>query len=232
MLTDPAHCPPRPRTAVPSDVADYRPAVAAALRGAKRGGAAGLTGMRAEHSKVLLQDQPALEFLAYAATRLANAQVPADIVPGIALARLTALSKRARHSDKGRFRAPLRRVGQPLLTEPCGPYQFAFQVRAGADALAAHVRVQEPNQVLVSLDGRSAYDSVSTALKSVAPELLPFVLWSFHVLLVGRVGGIVAMSPKERDASKVTRWLRHFLPLASMPLYARPRPRSTPPSDF
>ena len=60
MLTDPARRPPRPRTAVPSDVANYRPssllrlgptAVAAALRDAKRGGAAGLTGMRAEHLK-------------------------------------------------------------------------------------------------------------------------------------------------------------------------------------
>ena len=63
------------------------------------------------------------------------------------------------------------------------PYQFALQARAGTDALAAHVRValdQDPNQVLVSLDGRSAYDSISrtsflTALKSAAPELLPFV---------------------------------------------------------
>ena len=63
------------------------------------------------------------------------------------------------------------------------PYQFALQARACTDALAAHVRValdQDPNQVLVSLDGRSAYDSISrtlflTALKSVAPELLPSV---------------------------------------------------------
>ena len=39
---------------------------------------------------------------------------------------------------------------------------------------------QDPNQVLVLLDGRSAYDGISrtsflTALKSAAPELLPFV---------------------------------------------------------
>ena len=40
--------------------------------------------MRAEHLKILLQD---------AATRLANAQVPANVVPGLALARLTALKK-------------------------------------------------------------------------------------------------------------------------------------------
>jgi len=60
LLANPARRPPRPRTAVPSDVADYQPssplqlgptAIAAALRDAKRGGAAGLTGMRAEHAK-------------------------------------------------------------------------------------------------------------------------------------------------------------------------------------
>ena len=67
------------------------------------------------------------------------------------------------------------------------PYRFALQARACTDALAAHVRValdQDPNQVLVSLDGRSAYDSVSptsflTAFKSATPELLPF-LRLFH----------------------------------------------------
>ena len=49
--------------------------------------------MRAEHLKILLADVPALELLAFAATELANADVPADIVTGLALARLTALRK-------------------------------------------------------------------------------------------------------------------------------------------
>ena len=147
--------------------------------------------MRAEHLKVLLQDQPALELLAYAATRLANAQVPASIVPGLALARLTALSK----PDGGVRGIATGDVFRRLVSRALAkgwattfdratrPYQFALQARAGTDALAAHVRValdQDPNQVLVSLDGRSAYDSISrtsflTALKSAAPELLPFV---------------------------------------------------------
>ncbi|OLP99530.1 hypothetical protein AK812_SmicGene17909 [Symbiodinium microadriaticum] len=55
---------------------------AAALRDARRGGAAALSGMRAEHLKILLADVPALELLAFAATELANADVPADIVTG------------------------------------------------------------------------------------------------------------------------------------------------------
>ena len=63
------------------------------------------------------------------------------------------------------------------------PHQFALQTRAGTDALAAHVRSApelQPDAVSVSLDGRSAYDSMSRAaflreLQSCAPEWLLFV---------------------------------------------------------
>ena len=61
------------------------------------------------------------------------------------------------------------------------PYQFALQARAGTDALAAHVRTAlelQDDAVLVSRDGRRAYDSMSrasflTALQEAAPG--PFV---------------------------------------------------------
>ena len=64
-LTDPARRPPEPRTAVPAAALQHEPAqsvrltanaVAAAWRDTRRGGAAGLSGMRAEHLKLLLQD--------------------------------------------------------------------------------------------------------------------------------------------------------------------------------
>ncbi|CAE7416640.1 unnamed protein product, partial [Symbiodinium pilosum] len=55
--------------------------------------APGLSGMRAEHLKLLLQDVNAIELLAEAATQLAQARVPADIPPALAMARLTALRK-------------------------------------------------------------------------------------------------------------------------------------------
>ena len=61
-----------PHLEVPSSLGPT--AIAAALRDAKCGGAAGSTGMRTEHLEILL--------LVYAATRLANAQVPANVVPG------------------------------------------------------------------------------------------------------------------------------------------------------
>ena len=103
---------------------------------------------------------------------MANAQVPANVVPGLALARLTAL----RTPDGGVRGIATGDVFRRLVSRALAkgwattfdratrPYQFALQTRAGTDALVAHVRValdQDPNQVLVSLDGRSAYDSIS-----------------------------------------------------------------------
>ena len=101
-LTDPTRRPPVPRTEVPPELLSHQPAqpvhlsaraVASALRSARRGGAPGLSGMRAEHLKLLLQDVTAIELLAEAATQLAQARVPADIPPALAMARLTALRK-------------------------------------------------------------------------------------------------------------------------------------------
>jgi len=94
--------PPEPRTEVPAAVQKHQPAqpvrltakaVAAALRDARRGGVAGLSGMRAEHLKLLLQDLDAVNLLTEAATRLARAQVPTDVADGLARTRLTALRK-------------------------------------------------------------------------------------------------------------------------------------------
>ena len=199
-LTDPARRPPEPRTPIPRAVVEQRSAgqvqlgptaVAAALRDARRGGAAGLSGMRAEHLKILLADVPALELLAFAATELANAHVPADIVTGLALARLTALRKPdggVRGIATGDvFRRLVSRVlaktWAHVFDEATRPFQYALQARAGTDALAAHVRTVlewRDDAVLVSLDGRSAYDTMSrasflSALLSAAPELVPFV---------------------------------------------------------
>eukprot|EP00439_Symbiodinium_sp_Y106_P015213 s9130_g2.t1 len=96
-LTDPEPRPPQPRSPIPAELLAYEPkcqvqlaagSVATALREAKRGGAAGLSGMRAEHLKMLLQDAEAMELLADAATLLARAHVPPEIQTALAMARL------------------------------------------------------------------------------------------------------------------------------------------------
>ena len=146
--------------------------------------------MQAEHLKMLLQDAEAMELLADAATLLARAHVPPEIQTVLAMARLTALRKpdggvRGIATGDAFRRLVSRTLAKQWATvfdEATRPYQFALQARAGTDALAAHVRValaQRSDAVLVPLDGRSAYDSMSRAaflskLREVAPELFPF----------------------------------------------------------
>ena len=136
-------------------------------------------------------DLEALELLAKAATRLAQARLPPDIAAGLAMAWLAALRK-----PDGGVRGiatgdVFRRLGSRTLAKSWAdtfdhatrPFQYALQARAGTDALAAQVRSAlslRPDAVLVSLDGRSAYDSMSrvafrSKLREAAPELLPLV---------------------------------------------------------
>ena len=84
---------PRPARAAAGAPRVTPDALAAALRTSKRGSAPGLSGMRAEHLQVLLQDAEGLDLLAYAGTCLARAEVPSEVVAALALARLTALRK-------------------------------------------------------------------------------------------------------------------------------------------
>ena len=131
---------------------------------------------------------PALELLAFAATELANADVPADIVTGVALACLTALRKPAggvRGIATGDvFRRlvsrALAKTWTHVFDEATRPFQYALQPRAGTDALAAHVcTVLElrDDAVLVSLDGRNAYDTMSVHPSSL-PSKPPRRNWS------------------------------------------------------
>ena len=99
-LTDPECRPPEPRMALPPAIPSHEPsaaptlsarAIAIALRDARRGSAPGLSGMRAEHMKLLLQDDDGPELLANAATLQARAHVPQAFASAVALARMTAL---------------------------------------------------------------------------------------------------------------------------------------------
>ena len=95
LLADPR--PPAARRAIPEEVLAFQPEapttlsaeeVGAALRTARRGTAAGLSGATAEHYRLLLE-----EAFATVATPLARAEVPGEALQAMALARLTALQK-------------------------------------------------------------------------------------------------------------------------------------------
>ena len=82
-LSDPDRRPPQPRRPLPPPpslpAAAIRldaAAVADALRTAKKGTAAGLSGATVDHYKILLADEATLALFAEAATKLANADVP------------------------------------------------------------------------------------------------------------------------------------------------------------
>ena len=127
-------------------------------------------------------------------SRARHVLTSADLAPGddtLALARLTALRKPGggvRGIATGDcFRRLVARAlakqWAPDFDAATRPFQYALQARSGTDALATQLRValeRAPDAVVVSLDGRAAYDTMSresflTALQDAAPSLLPFV---------------------------------------------------------
>ena len=197
-LTDPARRPPHPLRSPAPEVLQYRPSeevvltahqVGEALRTSKRGSAAGLSGATVELYKLLLDDEEALESFTFAVNVTARAQAPQAALDAIALSRLTALRKPnggVRGIATGDvFRRlvsrALARAFSGELDEATRPFQFALQTRAGTDSLAAMLRAAvelDPRATVVSLDGRSAYDTISRAiilakLRDTVPSLLP-----------------------------------------------------------
>jgi len=179
------------RAAAPPPTRFSAQIVADALRSAKRGSAAGLSGSTTDHYKTLLADEEALDLLAVAVTRLAAADLPAPALAALRLARLTALQK-----PDGGVRGiaagdAFRRLASRVLARHYAdtfdwlarPFQYALQARAGTDALAGLLRASletDPGTVVVSIDGRAAYDTVSRAtvlsqVSALVPSLLPFV---------------------------------------------------------
>ena len=199
-LRDPARRPPVPRQEIAAESLQVDPAhrvaltvqqVAEALRSTKRGAAPGLSGATAEQYKLLLDEPSVLEAFTAVVNSLARAEVPATVADALALSRLTALRK-----PNGGVRGiatgdVLRRLVSRVLARTFAdvfdratrPYQYALSTRTGTDALAAVLRAaveMDPEAVVVSLEGRSAYDSISRAaifrkLRDTAPQLVPFV---------------------------------------------------------
>ena len=219
-LRDPARRPPtllRPipeevqRAAAPPPTRFSAQIVADALRSAKRGSAAGLSGSTTDHYKALFADEEALDLLAVAVTRLAAADLPASALAALRLPRLTALQKpdggvRGIATGDAFRRHAFRRLASRVLARHYAatfdrltrPFQYALQARAGTDALAGLLRASletDPGTVVVNIDGRAAYDTVSraTVLSQVSALIGPFLaavrpsfLWQHIHLPVAR----------------------------------------------
>jgi len=177
-LTDPARRPAHPLLPKRSSLRRTR---LEALRTSKRGSAADLSGAPVELYKLFLDDAEALGSCTFAVNVAASTQPSSTgSVKAIALTRLTALRK-ANGGVRGIatgdvFRRlvsrALARAFSEELEAASRPFRFTLQSRAGTDSLAAMLRG------VVSLDGRSAYNTISCAtilakLLEAAPSLLP-----------------------------------------------------------
>ena len=99
-LTNPEKRPPKPRRDLSQEVAHNEPAVPfeldeveflVCLRTARRGAAAGPSGMTADHIFPLLESEHDSRLFCQAASALARGEIPEEILSGFWLGRLTAL---------------------------------------------------------------------------------------------------------------------------------------------
>jgi hypothetical protein len=205
-LRDPARRPPAPVVPIPDAVRDFSPAeplvldrqaLFANLKSAPRGSSGGLSGMRYEDLKVLLDDEETMRLYGDVAERYARADIPQVIARSLALGAVTALTK-----PDGRPRGIItgdairRHVARTLaqtyadeLMEACAPFQYALSTRAGTDCVSHALRSATDNDeglTVVSIDGIGAFDHIrrqamleQLATLEHASAMLPFVRLSY-----------------------------------------------------
>ena len=193
QLQDPSRRPPERLWPLPAGVASYQPAGAVPLdvaelvrnlRSARKGGAPGLSGTRAEHLQPLLEDPAATAALQEIAVQLASARVPTPIAEALCLCRMVALRKDApgvseAHGSSSRVRGLAvgevfrRLVGrtlaqqyQPEFQEATAPHQFGIIAGPGIDAAVHALRLitdSDPTATITQIDGVGAYDHIRRA---------------------------------------------------------------------
>ena len=180
-LQDPVRRPAFPRDPLPEDLLTRVPArlfeldkgmFSKNLRSARRGAAAGPSGMTVEHLQPLLDHPSALHSMFLLAERLARADVPPSIVDAIRQGRLTTLRK---PNGGGRgivVGDVIRRVVARTLAQQLGPavegttapFQYALSTKAGCECVSHVVQAlteADPETTVVSIDGVSDFDLIS-----------------------------------------------------------------------
>ncbi|CAK0821170.1 unnamed protein product, partial [Prorocentrum cordatum] len=105
----------------------------ACLRSAKKGTAAGPSGVRVEHLKPLLEHEESMDLLGFAAAALAEARVPSPIARALALCKMTALQK----PDNGDFLVAF--LDDVYIKTTRARARAAFDTTTGAIHLHANV---------------------------------------------------------------------------------------------
>ena len=130
------------------------------VRRARRGAAAGPSGVTAEHHRLLLDDDDSARLLLTAAQQLASAKLPASIVAGLRLGRMVALQKpngRIRGLVMGDIfrRTVVRTIAQQMaesFQDACSPHQYALTTRAGTECISRALRYlteQNPQATII-----------------------------------------------------------------------------------
>ena len=144
------------------------------LRRARKGAAPGPSGYTSEVLRLVLDDEGATSQFVAVATRIANAELPAQITEALGLGRLVALQKpngRVRGIVVGDLlrRLVARCLAQtyaPQIHTACKPHQFALSTRAGTEAIVHALTAaaeSNPTHTILSVDGIGAYDTISRA---------------------------------------------------------------------
>ena len=201
-LRDPSRRPRRAREPISRELLDFEPATSLELdewlfsenlRSARRGAAAGPSGMTTDHLRPLLDNVRDLHLLFSVREHLATDMAPQEVVEIGRGGRLTALKK-----PNGRIRdivsgEVVRRLVSRTIDEQVrkaveagtAPFQCALSTKAGSECVAHALQALcelDPSSTVVSVDGIGAFDLVSAmlqGLRRIAPHVVPFVR-QFH----------------------------------------------------
>ena len=197
-LRDPSRRPRRAREAISRELLDFEPATSLELdeglfsknlRSARRGAAAGSSGMTTDHSRPLLDNVRDLHLLFSIREQLATGKAPQEEVEIGRMGRLTALKKpngRIRGIVSGEVvrRLVSRTIAQQVskaVEAGTAPFQCALSTKAGSECVAHALQALcelDPSSSVVSVDGIGAFDLVSAmlqGLRRIAPHVVPFV---------------------------------------------------------
>ena len=143
------------------------------MRSAKRGAAAGPSGMTVEHLRPLL-DSVTDQWLCKLAEQVAQGRITTTVIEAIRMGRMTALRK-ANGGVRGIVvgdvvrRLVARTVAQqlaPQVESATAPFQYALSTRAGSECVAHVIQglsELNPDSTVMSIDGISACDQISRA---------------------------------------------------------------------
>ena len=180
-LTDPERRPPIPREGLSRAVAETQPEqqfelnaeeFLICLRRARRGAAAGPSGMASDHLFPVLESERASELLTEVAGLLSVGRVPDAILQAIRLGRLTALQKPdggVRGIVVGDIirRLVARTMAKQIAKKveaATAPFQYALKTKAGCECVAHVLQTltdTDPDATVMSIDGVGAYDLIS-----------------------------------------------------------------------